>query len=74
MTFSQTAPNRTSGPRHNGIVMHVKYTHVFLLGRNFEPNRKSHQNNKRHYDRRAKARDFKESDLVYLYKPAKNAT
>jgi len=34
-------------------------------------NRKSHQNNKRLYDRRVKVRDFKENDLVYLYNPAK---
>jgi len=34
-------------------------------------NRKSHQNNKRLYDRRAKVRNFKENDLVYLYNPAK---
>ena len=36
-----------------------------------EANRKSHQNNKRLYDRRAKVRKFKENDLVYLYNPAK---
>jgi len=34
-------------------------------------NRKLHQNNKRPYDRRAKVRNFKENNLVYLYNPAK---
>ena len=33
-------------------------------------NWKSHQNNKRLYKHRAKVRDFKENDLVYLYNPA----
>ena len=36
-----------------------------------EANRKSHQNNKRLYDRRAKVREFKENGLVYFYNPAK---
>jgi len=31
---------------------------------------KSHQNNKRLYDRRATVRNFEENDLVYLYNPA----
>ena len=33
-------------------------------------NKKAHQNNKRLYDRRAKLREFKVGDLVYLYSPA----
>jgi hypothetical protein len=33
-------------------------------------NRKSHLNNKRLYDRRAKPREFEVQDLVYLYNPA----
>jgi hypothetical protein len=34
-------------------------------------NRKSHQVNKRYYDRRAKMRKFKVGDIVYLFNPAK---
>ena len=34
-------------------------------------NRKSHLNNKRLYDRKAKLRSFEIGDLVYLYNPAK---
>jgi len=33
-------------------------------------NRKSHLNNKRRYDRKAKPREFEIRDLVYLYNPA----
>ena len=33
-------------------------------------NRKSHMNNKRLYDRKAKPREFAVQDLVYLYNPA----
>jgi hypothetical protein len=33
-------------------------------------NRKSHLNNKRLYERKAKPREFEVQDLVYLYKPA----
>ena len=33
-------------------------------------NKKSHQDNKRLYDRRAKLRKFKVGDIVYLYSPA----
>jgi len=33
-------------------------------------NRKSHQNNKRLYDRKAKPRELEIQDLVYLYNPA----
>jgi len=33
-------------------------------------NRKSHLNNKRLYDRKAKPREFEVQDLVYLYNPA----
>jgi hypothetical protein len=33
-------------------------------------NRKSHVNNKRLYDRRAKPREFEVQNLVYLYNPA----
>jgi len=36
-------------------------------------NRKTHQRNKRFYDRKAKARQFEENDLVYLYSPAMKA-
>jgi hypothetical protein len=32
--------------------------------------RKSHQNNKRLYDHKAKLREFEVQDLVYLYNPA----
>ena len=32
-------------------------------------NRKAHQKNKRSYDCKAKARQFEENDLVYLYTP-----
>jgi len=35
-----------------------------------QANRKSHQNNKRLYDRKAKLRSFRPGDLVYLYNPA----
>jgi hypothetical protein len=35
-----------------------------------ESNRKSHLNNKRLYDKRAKPREFEVQDLVYLYNPA----
>ena len=34
-------------------------------------NRKSHQNNKRLYDRKAKLRKFQVTDMVYLYHPAR---
>jgi len=34
-------------------------------------NKKSHQKNKRHRDRRAKHREFVVGDLVYLYQPAR---
>jgi len=33
-------------------------------------NRQAHQTNKRYYDRRAKRREFKTGDWVYLYNPA----
>lgn len=33
-------------------------------------NRKSHKNNKRYYDRKAKPRQFAIDDLVYLFNPA----
>jgi hypothetical protein len=33
-------------------------------------NRKSHLNNKRLYDKRAKPREFEVQDLVYLYNPS----
>jgi len=36
-------------------------------------NKKSHQNNKRLYDRRAKFRNFKENDLVDLYNPSQKS-
>ena len=35
-----------------------------------QANKKAHQNNKRLYDRRAKLREFKVGDLIYLYSPA----
>jgi hypothetical protein len=35
-----------------------------------QANRKSHLNNKRLYDRKAKTRKFEVQDLVYLYNPA----
>jgi hypothetical protein len=34
-------------------------------------NRKSHQNNKRLYDRKAKLRKFQVRDMVYFYHPAR---
>jgi hypothetical protein len=36
-----------------------------------QANKNSHQNNKRLYDRRAKLREFKEGEFVYLFTPAK---
>jgi len=36
-------------------------------------NRKAHQNSKRFYDRKAKARHFEVNDLMYLYTPAMKA-
>jgi len=36
-----------------------------------EANKRSHKNNKRLYDRKAKPRAFEVKDLVYLYNPAK---
>ena len=36
-------------------------------------NRKAHQNSKRFYDRKAKARHFEVNHLVYLYTPAMKA-
>jgi hypothetical protein len=35
-----------------------------------QANRKSHLNNKRLYDRKAKLRNFRTGDIVYLYNPA----
>jgi hypothetical protein len=36
-----------------------------------QANKNSHQNNKRLYDRRARLREFKIGDLVYLFNPAR---
>jgi hypothetical protein len=38
-----------------------------------QANRKSHQNNKRLCNRKAKPREFEVQDFVYLYKPALKA-
>jgi hypothetical protein len=38
-----------------------------------ENNRRSHESNKRKYDRKAKVRTFEVNDLVYLFNPARKS-
>jgi len=54
-------------------IENLKYSLRMAYKEAAKANRKAHQRNKRFYDRKAKARHFKENDLVNLYTPAMKA-
>ena len=58
-------------PDHTHRLENLKSSLKFAYESVKKANRKSHLNNKRLYDRKAKLRSFEIGDLVYLYNPAR---
>jgi predicted RNA-binding protein with PUA-like domain len=57
-------------PHHHQRLQNLKASRNAAYKCVNKANKTAHQNNKRLYDRRAKLRNFKVGDLVYLYSPA----